>query len=197
LACVLHGLETCAPLGGEAVVLGAGPIGLMFVHELSAVGVRVVLGDPVGERLAVAERLGAGTTVRLGPDAADAERLLATTASRRGAPLVVEATGSPLGWATALAVVGPGGTVVLFGGCPPGTVVPCDAHRLHYSELTVKGVYHHRPATFAAALARLAEAPTAFGLLLSEERPLEGVEAALRRMAARTILKAAIRPALA
>jgi L-iditol 2-dehydrogenase len=196
LACVHHGLAACPSAGGDTVVLGAGPIGLMFVRELSSRGDRVVLGDPVTERLAVGRRMGAAVTVPLEGDDRDGELLLAATAGTRGAPLVVEATGSPRAWHTALAVVGAGGTVVLFGGCPPGSVVPCDTHRVHYSELTVKGVYHHRPATFTSALARLAAAPEDFVPLLDEPRPLSGVEGALRAMAERRILKAPILPSL-
>lgn len=196
LACVHHGLGACTPPDGDTVVLGAGPIGLMFVRELSSRLHRVVLGDPVAARLEAGSRLGAAATVSLDGGVGDDERLLEVIGSGRGASLVVEATGSPRAWQTALAVVGSGGTVVLFGGCPPGTVVPCDTHRVHYSELTVKGVYHHRPATFASALARLAAAPADFTPLLADPRPLAGVEGALRDMAARKILKAPILPSL-
>jgi len=196
LACVHHGLTACPPPSSDTLVLGAGPIGLMFVRELTFRGHRVVLGDPVAERLDVGLRLGASATVPLDGGVGDDERLLEVVGSGRGAPLVVEATGSPRAWRTALAVVGSGGTVVLFGGCPPGTVVPCDTHRVHYSELTVKGVYHHRPATFASALARLAEVPADFARLLADPRPLTGVEGALREMAERKILKAPILPSL-
>lgn len=83
---------------------------------------------------------------------------------------------------------------MLFGGCAPGTKVECDSHRIHYSELTVRGAYHHRPDTFEQALARLAAGTPDFSLLIEDEYPLDGVEHALRRMAEREILKAAIRP---
>ncbi len=197
LACVHHGLSACGEVAGlEVILLGAGPIGLMFVRELSHCGARVIAGDAIPERLAVARRLGAQEAVRLGLDDSDGEKLRAATEQGKGAPLVVEATGSPLGWSNAMLAVRTGGTAVLFGGCAPGTTVACDSHRLHYSELTLKGVYHHRPATVRSALARLAEAGDDFRLLLSEERPLAEVELALRHMAERRTLKAAIRPAL-
>ena len=197
LACVHHGLAACGRVEGvEAAVVGAGPIGLMFVRELAAAGARVMVGDGVGERLEVGLRMGAAAAARLDLDGGDAARLAAVSSDGRGAALVVEATGSPAGWETALGATRSGGMVVLFGGCPSGTVVPCDTHHLHYSELTVKGVYHHRPATFASALARLAAAPADFAPLLSRARPLAGVEDVLRAMAARRILKAPILPGL-
>jgi L-iditol 2-dehydrogenase len=195
LACVHHGLEVCgltAPT--EVVVIGAGPIGLMFVSELAAAGHRVVSADLDAGRLATALGVGAAATVHAAGDAVDGVRLLESTADELGAPLVVEATGAPAAWRSALEAVRCGGTVVLFGGCPPASVVPLDAHRVHYGELTVKGVYHHRPKTVVSALGRLAEAPPSLVGLIEEEYPLEHVETALRRMASREILKAAVLP---
>lgn len=195
LACVFHGMSAVASTEpGEVVVLGAGSIGLMFVAELAHRGHRVILGDLVPNRLEIGGQLGAAETLRLAGDAADGSRLRAATQGGDGAPMVIEATGVPIGWSNALETVGLGGTAVLFGGCAPGTHVTCDSHRLHYSEITVKGVYHHRPATFRASLDRLAEGSLRLDLLLQDEQDLDGVEVALQKMAARRILKAAITP---
>jgi len=197
LACVLHGLSTVRDVDAdEVLVLGGGPIGLMFVIELACQGRRVILGDLVPARLEIARSLGAAQVVRLSGESDDSQRLVAATRGCRGAGLVVEATGVPGAWINGINAVAMGGTAVLFGGCAPGTHVACDGHRLHYSELTIKGVYHHRPATFMAALERLGSDGDRFAALLSEERPLAEVELALRRMGERKILKAAIRPSL-
>ncbi len=193
LACVLHGVSACPAGAGTALVLGGGPIGQMFVGELARSGRRVVVADPVERRRAMALALGAADAVEVTGCGEDALRLT-DAIGREGADLVVEATGVPAVWETAMAVVATGGTVVLFGGCPPGAKVRCDAAHMHYGELTVKGVYHHRPATFVEALERLADGRPQYGLLIEQELPLEQVEVALRGMAAREILKAAIRP---
>jgi threonine dehydrogenase-like Zn-dependent dehydrogenase len=58
----------------------------------------------------------------------------------------------------------------------------------------VKSAYHHRPATFARALALLASGTLHPRALLSAERPLEELEAALRSMRRREALKVVIRP---
>ncbi len=198
LACVLHGAAVAgvdAP--ADTVVLGAGPIGLLFVAVLAGRGHRVVAADPNPHRLAVAIRLGAADTVEVARDAGDADRLRGAAAGALGPELVVEATGSPEGWEVAMAAVADGGTVELFGGCAPGTVVGCDTHRLHYSEITVRGAYHYRPASFVAALALLGERGADLSPLLSDECGLDGVSAALQRMARREVLKVAVRPALA
>jgi L-iditol 2-dehydrogenase len=195
LACVLHGMAAVAEsLPEEVLVLGGGPIGQMFTAELARRDRRVVLADPVAPRREVAARLGAADTVEVtgGPD--DVDRL--RTSLSDGARLVIEATGSPRAWQTAMEITGLGGTVILFGGCPQGTTVPLDTHRLHYSELTVLGIYHHRPATFAEALELLATGALDLSPLVEAEHGLDGVERALRAMQRREILKAAIRPEL-
>lgn len=195
LACVLHGVENAGVADLEEVaVLGAGPIGLMFIAELARRGHRVVAADPAPARRRWALELGAAVAVEVVGDPGDGARVRSATASGHGTAAVIEATGTSAGWAAALDAVGVGGTAILFGGCAPGTTVACDTHRIHYSELTVKGVYHHRPATFRAALERLAEPGCVIGRLLELETDLDGVEDALRKMASREILKAAVRP---
>ncbi len=195
LACVLHGVSAvAADLPEEVLVLGGGPIGQMFTAELARRGRRVVLADPVGVRREMAERLGAADTVAVSGGEDDAERLRSSLSG--GAQLVVEATGVPRAWHTAMEVAALGGTVMLFGGCPQGTTVPLDTHRLHYSELTVLGIYHHRPATFAEALDLLGTGGLDLSPLVEAQHGLEGVEAVLRAMQRREILKGAIRPAV-
>lgn len=195
LACVLHGIELC-PLDrpSDTVVYGGGPIGLLFVNLLAGRGHHVVLADPNPQRLDAARRMGAAEAVLVGRDGGEAAHLRRHARLGDGFDLAIEATGSPVAWEDALASARPGGTVLLFGGCRPGTVIPLDTHRLHYSELTVKGAYHHRPATFQRALDLLANGTVQAGELLSTERPLEELEDALRSMMRKEALKVVIRP---
>jgi len=202
LACVLHGLEALelgldpdAPR--DVALFGSGPIGLLWVDLLSRRGHRVVAVDPNPSRLEIARRLGAAATVAVGRDGGEAARVLQELGPESpvgGFDVAVEATGSPTTWKDAVDVVAPGGLALLFGGYPPATAVPLDAHRLHYCELTLKGAYHHRPATFARALDLLASGDLDPRALLSAELPLAQVEDALRRMMRREALKVVIRP---
>lgn len=202
LACVLHGLEISGVDGPcEVVIYGGGPIGLLFADVLAHApeysaegGHHIVLADPNPERLEVARRLGAAEAVQVGREGGEAARVREHAKGHDGYDLAIEATGSPAAWQDALASVRPGGVVQLFGGCPPGTTVPLDTHRLHYSELTVKSAYHHRPATFERALELLASGTLHPQELLSAERPLAELEEALRSMRRREALKVVIRP---
>jgi L-iditol 2-dehydrogenase len=197
LACVLHGLEVCA-LGrpAEIVVYGGGPIGLLFVDVLSSrrAGHHVVLADPNLPRLEVARQLGASEAIQVSRDGGEAARLRRLARGGDGFDLAIEATGSPVAWEDALASARPGGAVLLFGGCRPGTTIPLDTHRIHYGELTIKGAYHHRPATFQRALDLLASGALHPEALLSAERPLDDLEGALRSMMRKEALKVVIRP---
>ncbi|MHA1108971.1 MAG: zinc-dependent alcohol dehydrogenase, partial [Alphaproteobacteria bacterium] len=198
LACVLHGMDACelprfATLGPvEVVVFGAGPIGLLFVAALAREGHRVIAADPNASRLEIARRLGAWATIDIVRGGGQAEVVRSATAGGQGAWVAVDATGVPEVWSDAMACVRPGGVVNLFGGCEPGTVVPLDTHGVHYSELTIKGVYHHRPDTVRRALAMLSEEDFRADLLLTSEMPIAGVEDALRSMMSKQALKVVI-----
>lgn len=197
LACVLHGLDACDLAPGqnaEVVIYGAGPIGLLFVAVLARDGHRVVLADPNPGRLATGTRMGAATTLCIERGGGQAAAVRAITRDAEGADVAVDCTGMPQVWADALDSVCRGGLVNLFGGCPPGTSVALDTHRMHYEEITVKGVYHHRPATFRRALELLRDSAFPAGELLSATRPIAEVEEALRSMMRKEALKVVIAP---
>lgn len=199
LACVLHGIDAC-DLGRydsrgpvEVVLFGAGPIGLLFVAALAIEGHHVILADPNPGRLEIGARLGAARTVEITRGGGQADRVRAETRGGKGAWIAVDASGVPEVWLDAISVVRPGGLVNLFGGCAPGTSIPLDTHLIHYSEITVKGVYHHRPDTFRRALELLTNPQFEAELLLTDTRPIAETENALRAMIAKTALKVVIR----
>jgi len=199
LGCVLHGMDACdleryganGPV--EVIVFGGGPIGLLFVAALAREGHHVILADPNPERLQVGKELGAAKTIEIARGGGQADSVRAQTEGGNGAWVAVDASGVPEVWLDAIGSVRPGGLVNLFGGCAPGTSIPLDTHLVHYSELTVKGVYHHRPDTIRRALALLAEPDFKAELLLSAERAIDQVEDALRSMMRKEALKVVIR----
>lgn len=202
LGCVLHGIEACdlprySQLGPvEILVFGAGPIGLLFVAALATEGHRVILADPNPGRLDIGRKLGAAETIEVARGGGQADVARAKTQDGRGVWIAIDATGVPEVWSDAIASLRPGGLVNLFGGCAPGTTIPLDTHLVHYSELTIKGVYHHRPETIRKALRLLANPRFMADLLLSGERPIEAVEEALRSMMHKEALKVVIKKQL-
>jgi L-iditol 2-dehydrogenase len=176
LACCLHGVERAEVERAQTVaVLGAGPIGLMLCACLADAGTRPVVVGGRAERRALAQEFGAVAGAASDVDVA------------------IEASGTEAGWREAVARVRPGGTVVLFSGLPRGTDVAFDSYRLHYEELTIRGAFHHTPATVRAALAFLASGARPWERLITHEVGLDGV-AALFEEPPRDYLKAAVRP---
>jgi threonine dehydrogenase-like Zn-dependent dehydrogenase len=104
LAAALHVLDELGgvPRPKRAVVLGDGKLGQLIVRALASEGVPTTLVGRHQAKLALAARAGVETFVED-----------EVPASRRGAELVVEATGSEGGLAKALELVAPRGTVVL------------------------------------------------------------------------------------
>ena len=194
LACVLHGVGRCELSDRrDIVVLGGGPIGQLLLGVLSIDGHRVVLADPLEERRAIASQMGAEATAD--PGVGPRQDLLEFSEDELGFDLAIDATGRLAGWELATRCVRPGGQVLFFGGCPPGSELALDTGRIHYDEITLKGTYHHRPAAATKALDLLAERALNVDLVLSREMPLEETEQALRSMARRQSLKVVLRPA--
>ena len=198
LACVLHGMDACElpryaqSSSAEIIVFGGGPIGLLFVGALAEDGHHVILADPNQNRLEAGKTLGAKKTVIIERGGGQADVVKAITDGGQGAWIAVDATGVPEVWVDAIQAVRPGGLINLFGGCAPGTSIPLDTHLVHYSELTVKGVYHHRPDTMRRAIELLSEPSFQADLMLSAEMPIERTEDALRAMIRKDALKVVI-----
>lgn len=174
LATVVKGNDrTPGHRGEHAVVLGTGPLGLLWVRVLAANGSRVTAVGRRAERADVARRLGAAQVV-------DADDFDAEAAC---ADLVVEAAGRPEAWETALRAAGPGGRVNLFGGLREDDRVALDPHRLHYEELLVTASFHHTPSHFSEALRLLGEGFVDASLFLQETLSLEELPAFFERAA--------------
>jgi L-iditol 2-dehydrogenase len=198
LACVLHGLDALdLQLGDTAVVLGCGPIGLLFVNALTLRGMSVIASDRHESRLAAARHFGAVATV----NAADMEeafeqvaQISLLTPQARGASVVIEAVGRAQTWEAATGIVRRGGQVLLFGGTKGGTVFPVDATALHYDELTIKGVFHHTPRHIHLALYLIASGAINARDYLTANRPLAETIAALEESGERRGIKTIILP---
>ena len=183
LACVVRGLEESgARAGDRLVVIGAGPIGLMFMHAAALSGMDVTAVVKREDQVAAATLFGAGRVVRIG--AADVVREVRD--GGRGADVVIEAVATPETWEWAVGMVRKGGVVNFFGGPPAGTVVALDTNRLHYGDITLKASFHHTPATCRTALAMLASGRFRCAEYLTGAAELDEVPEVFRRMMVRT-----------
>ncbi len=152
LACVVQGVEdTNLRPGRHVLILGAGPIGLMFVALVKKLGCDVTVAGRRATRLEAAQRLGADQTIDIGEGGGLVTKIREATRTHFDA--VIEAVGHPDVWEAAVHLVRKGGTVNFFGGCPSGTGVTLDTTLIHYSNLTLLASFHHTPRTIRQALA--------------------------------------------
>ncbi|MBL1175619.1 zinc-dependent alcohol dehydrogenase [Pantanalinema sp. GBBB05] len=208
LACVLHGAARAnVKPSDRVVVIGDGAIGLMFVAALAS-----GLGDWIGEsvqvqsaqpftevflfggndsRLKVGQKLGAAKTFNY-KQVEDVPQLVKELTDGWGADVVIEATGVPAVWEMAIACARPGATINLFGGCPRDTTITVNTEQLHYSELTLKGVFHNTPKYVRSALNLLASQVLPLDLLISEHQPLSLLAQVFEDMKQRRVIKVAI-----
>jgi len=112
LACVVYGTRlTQAQPGETIVVVGAGPIGLLFCAVLDLAGATVVAVEPSPLRRSLALTMGA--VAALDPDADDVRGRVLDLTAGFGADATIDAVGTQM--AACLDLVRKGGRVVLFG----------------------------------------------------------------------------------
>ena len=183
LACVVQGVEDMQLRAGQHVlVIGAGPIGLMFAALARNLGCDVTVAGRRAARLEVARRLGADQVVDIG----DGSGLV--TKVREAVPAhfdaVVEAVGQPAVWEAAVHLVRKGGTVNFFGGCPSGTTITFDTTLIHYSNLTLLASFHHTPRAIRRALEFIETGVIRAADFVSGECPLTQLPELFKSMAA-------------
>jgi len=195
LACVLHGAEEAGvKLGDTVTIIGAGPIGLLHLLTAKKKGAgKIISVDLVEERLNFAKKLGADEAINAGKGNV-AEKVRRLT-SGYGADVVIEAIGLPVTWEQALKLVRKGGTVLEFGGCPPGTEIKVDTELLHYGEVAVRGAFHATPWHFKKALNLIASKTIDVRPLVTRKMTLEEIKEAFEILSTtKSEIKIAITP---
>jgi L-iditol 2-dehydrogenase len=109
----LKAVVQCGPRPGERVlILGQGPIGLMFTMLVNRTGARIAVTDRIAERLAIASRCGA--EFAWDPDSVDVAAEVKRLTDGRGADLVIVAASVAGIVDRAIAASRPGAKLLLF-----------------------------------------------------------------------------------
>ena len=165
LSCVVHGMASLnIGKGDHALIIGAGPIGLLHLLLLKERGKKVTVIDKHDNKLKKAKNLGADFIYKV------IEKQIPRLT---GFDYVFECTGIPEVWEASVNYVRRGGTVVLFGGCKSGTTVSYETCRLHYDEITLKGVFHFTPDDVKKAYALLCSGKLDISRLISGKYSLK------------------------
>jgi threonine dehydrogenase-like Zn-dependent dehydrogenase len=137
LSCVV-GSVARAPIqaGDNVVIIGAGPMGLLFAQMYRNLGAgKIVVADVAPYRLSFAEEI--GVDVALNPTQVDLPRMVQDI-TELGADVVVDAVGNQMG--TAVKLARRGGQVVLFG-LRPHDNPPVNQYTITRYDLTIHGTF--------------------------------------------------------
>ena len=146
-ATLVEPLNTCLKAVTQAdpqpdefvVVLGQGPIGLMFTMLVRRTGARVAATDTITERLSLAARCGAELTWN--PRNVDAASEVKLLTGGRGADFVVVAVSTPGIVEQAIACSRPGARILLFAQTSSAERIEASGADICVGERTVFGCY--------------------------------------------------------
>jgi L-iditol 2-dehydrogenase len=177
-ACILNSMgKSQVKPGQTALVIGAGPMGLLHIEGLKMAGASEILVSEFNEtRGKIAESMGAkvinpGKT----PDVkAEIKKLLNGEALDQvfvcvGIPAVVE---------DAMLLVDKGGTVNIFGGLKSGCTITIDPNIIHYDEVKLVGTFGFSTENFMTSAKMLAEGKVDMSQMITHVFPLADAEKA-------------------
>ncbi|NPV06644.1 MAG: zinc-dependent alcohol dehydrogenase family protein [Anaerolineae bacterium] len=176
ISCVVYGLRRLKPQAGDqALVFGAGPIGLLHTQLLARGGTSAVtVVDLEEDRLEQALKLGARHTVRAGPEQDATLKRLAPL----GFDLVVDATGVPQVVESTFRYVMPTGKIMFFGVCPKEATIQVSPFDVYQRDLEIYGSFALRY-TFYYARDLLTNGAVQVEPLISHRVGLEDAAAAI------------------
>lgn len=183
LGCVLHGVDRLGDaVGRDAVVFGAGPIGLLCALVLRQKGADVAIVERSEMRRGVAQKLGFEEVVDAVGDL-----------PRTGYPVVVDATGVPVAIEDGFNTVGRGGSMLFMGVAKKGSSITIDPYRVNWQELTIVGSMAINQ-TFGRSVALLGRIGNHVRELATHDVPLEDFGQALDLIRSQSALKILVRP---
>ena len=187
VSCVVHGFHLIDPKPGDAyLVYGAGPMGLQNAAVARFSGARVVaIVDLNPERLEIARSFGF--------DVVGASLDEVRHVAPRGFDVVIEATGRTKVAELAIDAVIRGGTLLLFGVCPPDETAAYSPFKIYNEEITVIGtmaVIH----SYGPAIDLLAAGAVDTDKMVTHTFPIERFDEAVALVRAGGGLKVQVTP---
>jgi L-iditol 2-dehydrogenase len=180
-SCVVNGIRVSRiELGDTVVIFGAGPIGLMHLMLARISGAaRVIMVDPLADRLGRARELGCDVTIDPAQD--DVEQRIRRETEGRGADVIITACPVAEVQSQAVGLLAPYGRLCLFGALPRGSsAVPLDSNAIHYGNFLVTGSTGGSALDYRIALRLLAGKRVDLTAVISDTYPLGELDAAYR-----------------
>ena len=194
-ACVLRGQNALHMQPGETVlVMGAGPIGVMHTKFAKARGAgRVIVSEPIADRLAQAGRMGADRVVN--PVSEDLKQVLNEETGGQGADVIIVAAPAHAAQESALDLAAISGRINFFGGLPKDRpTVTIDSNLIHYKELVITGTTACSTADCWQASRIVDSGLVDLSDIVSQRFPLKDAAAAFAAAEDRKSLKVVLQP---
>ncbi|MFN7919704.1 MAG: zinc-binding dehydrogenase [Bryobacteraceae bacterium] len=147
----------------NVIVCGAGMLGLTACAMASWLGARMVIAiEPVGARREQAGEFGASLLLDPAQGAGDLLSRVAASTSGRGADIALEFSGSADACESLVALLRPGGHLVMAGSVFPSRPCSFDPEQIVRRMLRLTGVYNYRPEDLCRGLQFLSETISSF-----------------------------------
>lgn len=185
LACVLHGMDRLgAVIGKNAIVFGAGTIGMLAAALLIEGGASVQMVELAPARRAIAAEWGiecAQSAAEFGND--------------EGWDVVVDATGVPSAIQEAVTRVRRAGTMLLLGVAPADKTIELSPYRINWHEITIIGSMAVRH-SFQRAVELLPRIGLPLETLVTHTLPLGQIVEGISLVRSKDAMKVVVSPGL-
>lgn len=182
LSCALHAARALSPtVAGDAVVIGAGVMGLMNVTALKTYGARVIVSEVDAGRLDRAKAMGADELIDA--SSSDPVEAVRELTSGRGADVVVVAFGSGPANEQGMAMLAERGSLALFASAHPEAPLELSPNQVHKREHRVIGTFSSEKPDFYAATRLIRHGLVDLTPLIQAEYPLAQFDHAMRTAA--------------
>jgi 2-desacetyl-2-hydroxyethyl bacteriochlorophyllide A dehydrogenase len=140
VSCVINGVTRARiRTGDHVVIIGAGPIGLIWIALAKKKGARVVVSEVVERRREAALKVGADIVIN--PRERDIVQAVRELTGGRGADIAVEAVGLPVTVRQTIEMLAYGGRAVIFGTCAKEVQIPISPYDIMRHEKEIIGSF--------------------------------------------------------
>ena len=196
LGCVLNALELApVKLNDVAVIIGAGPIGMILCEVASAMGAsKVILINRSQPRLKIAGKLNVADVYVCSSGENAVERVLDETGGL-GADVIFTACPSPQAQVDAIGMAKNRARVNFFGGLPKdASMVTLDTNIIHYKELFISGAHGAMPIHHQRAVELIASGRIDVKKYVTHAYPLEEILSAFKTAEGHSGLRVVVNP---
>ena len=173
-ACANAVLRSLTTPPGLAVVLGAGFMGLVSMQIYKELGYKVLISDPISERLELAKALGADYTNN--PAAADLKNTVMEITKGVGVDSIILAVGIKKLTDDGIRLLRKGGRIVLMASGGSNDLVEFNLNELHYRQSIITGSVSYTKASYQWAMALIDQGKINTDALISETGGLAEVD---------------------